>query len=248
MDYTKLNQDFYNSFASEFSQSREAINPGIVRTLAMLDQSAVLDAGCGDGRASRVLPAGCRYVGIDFSAKLIGRAARGVGATLAVAQHGQAGQAQSGQAQSGQAQSGQAQGLPLQFVLADLSAPLPIAPRSFPTVICYAVLHHLPEPNRLPLLQSLARVLRPGGRIALSVWQILRSERMRRKIAQDLGNNDFLLTWKRGGRSLRYVHHFDEDELRGLAEAAGLRVIEMFRSDGHTGDLGFYVVMDKSGD
>lgn len=229
MDYTKLNQDFYNSFAAEFSQSREAINPGIVRSLAMLDQSAVLDAGCGDGRASRVLQAGCRYVGIDFSEKLIGRAARGVGATLAVAQHGQA---------------GQAQGLPLQFALADLSAPLPIAPHSFPTAICYAVLHHLPEPNRLPLLQSLARVLRPGGRIALSVWQILHSERMRRKIAQDLGNNEFLLMWKRGGRSLRYVHHFDEDELRGLAEAAGLRVIEMFRSDGHTNDLSLYAVME----
>ena len=215
MNLIQLNRDFYNSFAAEFSQSREAINSGIARTMAMLDQSAVLDVGCGDGRVRRVLPGECRYVGIDFSAKLIGRAAterRG------------------------------------RFVLADLSVPLPIAPHWFPAVVCYAVLHHLPEPNRLPLLQSLARILRPGGRIALSVWQILHSERMRRKIAQDLGNNDFLLTWKRGGRSLRYVHHFDEDELRELAEAAGLRVIEMFRSDGHAGDLGLYVVMGKSGD
>ncbi len=228
MDYTKLNQDFYNSFAAEFSQSREAINPGIVRSLAMLEQSAVLDVGCGDGRARRVLPAGCRYVGIDFSTKLIGRAAL----------------------TPGPSPTGRGESAPRRprFILADLSAPLPLAPHSFPAVICYAVLHHLPELNRLPLLQSLARVLRPGGRMAFSVWQILHNERMRRKIAQDLGNNDFLLTWKRGGRSLRYVHHFDEGELRELAEAAGLRVIEMFRSDGHAGDLGLYVVMGKSGD
>ncbi len=242
MDYTKLNQDFYNSFAAEFSRSREAINPGIARTLTMLDQSAVLDAGCGDGRVRRVLPGECRYVGIDFSTKLIGRAALtpGPSPVAALRLRGEKHAAPFRVRRDGRGESAPQHP---RFILADLSAPVPIAPHSFPTVICYAVLHHLPKPNRLPLLQSLARVLRPGGRLALSVWQILHSERMRRKIAQDLGNNDFLLTWKRGGRSLRYVHHFDEDELRGLAEAAGLRVIEMFRSDGHTNDLSLYAVL-----
>lgn len=207
----RINREFYDTFAEEYSLSRAAINPGIQRTLAMLDQSAVLDAGCGDGRASRILPRHCRYVGIDFSAKLIGRAALTPGP---------------------------------QFILADLSAPLPVAPRSFPSIVCYAVLHHLPEPARLPLLQSLARTLTPRGRLALSAWQFLHTERMRRKIANDLGGGDYLLHWKRGGRSLRYVHHFDEEEIKRLAREASLSILELFYSDGCSGDLSLYAIME----
>ncbi|MBI3244249.1 MAG: class I SAM-dependent methyltransferase [Chloroflexi bacterium] len=146
MDFIQLNRDFYNSFAAEFSDSRAAINPGIRRALAMLDCASVLDVGCGDGRVSRVLPERGNYVGLDFSARLIGRAA--------------------------------SEKLP--FVLADVSDSLPIATGAFPTLICFAVLHHLPE--RESFVRELARVVKPGGRVALSVWQFTHSERMRKKI------------------------------------------------------------------
>ncbi|MBI5829190.1 MAG: methyltransferase domain-containing protein [Chloroflexi bacterium] len=209
MDWVQLNRDFYNSFAAEFSGSRAVINDGIRRTLAALDLSAVLDVGCGDGRVSGVLPADCRYLGLDFSAKLIGRAALSA---------------------------------PHPFVLADLSHPLPIAPHSFPTVVCYAVMHHLPGPLRQPLMHSLASVLRPGGKLALSVWRFTHSARMRRKIAQDLGNNDYLLTWKTGGRSLRYVHQFDDSEIERLAHQASLSLVDIFYSDSHSNDLSLYAI------
>ena len=228
MNFNQLNCDFYDAFAEEFSRSRKAINPGITRVLKSLDLSAVLDVGCGDGRVSRALPEGCRYVGLDFSAKLIGRACRGD-------PRGRP-----------RGQAGQGQALPLQqrhFVLADVSVSLPLASGSFPTVVCFATLHHLPE--RLPLVRELARVTQPGGRIAISVWQITHNERMRKKIVEDLGSGDYVLDWKSGGRGLRFVHEVTEDELRMLAREAGLTVMATYRSDGRSGDLGLYAILAR---
>jgi SAM-dependent methyltransferase len=221
VDPVRLNRDFYNTFADEFSKSREAINPGIRRALTMLDVSAVLDVGCGDGRVSRILPSTCRYVGLDFSARLIGRAV--------------------GRAQGGQAQGGQVQGLALQFILADVSDPLPIAAGAFPTLICFAVLHHLPE--REEFMRELGRVIKPGGRLALSAWQITHSDRMRKKIVRDLGNGDYVLGWERGGRGERFVHEVSEAELSLLADEAGLSIVETFRADGKSNDLSLYAIL-----
>ena len=225
MNPFQLNHEFYDSFAAEFSESRAAINPGIQRALRMLDCASVLDVGCGDGRVSRVLPETCNYVGLDFSARLIGRAV------------GRGGQ-------------GHASRLPLQFVLADVSDPLPIATGAFPTVICFAVLHHLPE--RESFMRELARVIRspdpvsgkPGRRLALSVWQFTHSERMRKKIVRDLGNGDYVLNWERGGHGERYVHEVTEEEMKRLAHSASLSVVEMFHSDGRSNDLSLYAVLE----
>ncbi len=209
MNPIQLNREFYDAFAEEFSRSREAINPGIRRALQALDLSAVLDVGCGDGRVSKALPPASRYVGLDFSRRLIGRNAA-PGAS---------------------------------FALAEFSNPLPVAAGVFPSVICFATLHHLPE--RRALMSELARAARPGGRIAISVWQITHHERMRKKIVEDQGNGDYVLDWKRGGRGLRYVHEVTEAELSELAAVAGLEMIEMFRADGRSGDLGLYGICRK---
>jgi SAM-dependent methyltransferase len=211
MDWTAFNRNFYDSFAGEFSRSREALNPGILRALESLDLSSVLDVGCGDGRLIKALPAGCHYLGLDFSPKLIGRAG-----------------------------PGHAAGRPL-WVLADVSRPLPVASQSFPAVVCFAVLHHLT--GRVGLVRELGRVLRPEGRIVLSVWQITHNARMRKKIVRDLGNGDYVLGWERGGHGERFVHQVNEDELGDLVRQAGLEIVDLYRSDGKSGDLGLYSVL-----
>jgi SAM-dependent methyltransferase len=205
MNLINLNRDFYNAFAEDFSESRETINEGIKRSLASLDLSRLIDVGCGDGRVSRLSPSTSFYVGADFSAKLIGRAA--------------------------------ADGF---YVLADLSSPLPFAPQSFSAVVCYAALHHLSD--RLSPLISMANLLKPDGRIVISVWQFIHLERFRKKVEQDLGNGDYLLSWERGGHGVRYVHQVTEDEIKRLAREASLSVEELFYADGKTGDLSLYVI------
>ncbi|MEK7784940.1 MAG: methyltransferase domain-containing protein, partial [Chloroflexota bacterium] len=145
---------------------------------------------------------------------------------------------------------GQAQGLPLQFVLADVSDPLPIATGAFPTLICFAVLHHLPE--RESFMRELRRVVqspdpvsgKPGGRLALSVWQFTHSARMRKKIVRDLGNGDYVLSWERGGHGERFVHEVMEDEMKRLAHSASLSLVEVFRSDGRSNDLSLYAILE----
>ena len=209
-DWPAFNRDFYDTFAAEFSRSRGAINPGIRRALQELELSAVLDVGCGDGRLRRALPAGSRYLGLDFSARLMARRSGEAGETAA-------------------------------FALADFTSALPVASSAFPSVACFAALHHLPE--RLPVMHELARVLAPGGRLAVSVWQISHNARMRRKIVEDLGNGDYVLDWKSGGRGLRFVHEVSEAELRALAAAAGLAVLALYRADGRSGDLGLYGIL-----
>ena len=39
---------------------------------------------------------------------------------------------------------------------------------------------------------------------------------------------------------LRYVHIFNANELAGLAEQSGFRVVDQFYSDGKEGNLGLY--------
>ncbi len=126
------------------------------------------------------------------------------------------------------------------FLLADLSSPLPFAPQSFSAVVCYATLHHLPD--RLSPLISMARLLQSNGRMAISVWQFAHLERFRKKIVEDLGNGDYLLTWERGGHGVRYVHQVTEEEIKRLAAEASLSIEEMFYADGKTDDLSLYVI------
>ena len=57
---------------------------------------------------------------------------------------------------------------------------------------------------------------------------------------------DYLLDWRRDGNGLRYVHHFNEEELAALASDSGFSVLETFNSDGESGNLGLYQVWRPS--
>lgn len=226
-----LNRRFYDTFAAEFAASRSALQPGIVRALGRIGVTDVLlDVGCGDARVGRALAAG----------QIPHASARHyVGVDSSPAMLGQTALPDS------------------ELAVADFSRKgwtRQIA-RSYDAVVCFSALHHLPGPRRrLRLLRDLHGLLRPGGWLAISVWQFLHVPRLRRKIvpwrsvglsADDVDESDYLLDWQRGGRGLRYVHQFEESELIGLCHKAGLTVHECFRSDGETGDMGLYVLARK---
>ncbi len=221
-----LNQTFYDSFAESFSQTRRPINPGFDGLLAALPCSPVdlLDVACGNGRFGHYLQqkrALRRYVGVDFSGNLLQIAREMTGG--AVFQR-------------------------------DLSRPGSLAELGqFDVVACLAALHHIPGwENRVQLLREMGERVREDGRIFLSTWQFMDSERQQRKVrdwseidllATDVEANDYLLTWQRGGFSYRYACMIDEGETAVLAQAAGLTIVEQFRSDGREGNLSLYTIL-----
>jgi len=223
-----LNEVFYSEFAAPFAASRARPQPGYEHLLAYVPagRPRVLDVGCGDGRFGRFLRASGRavdYVGIDFSADLL--AARDVASDVAG-----------------------------RFERRDLSQPGSLDGLGhFDLIVCLSTLQHIPgRRNRARLLAQMAACLDAGGYIALANWQFLGSARQRRKIRpwaevgvdeRDVEPGDYLLSWQRGGEGRRYVALVDGEETRRLAAEAGLRVVELFRSDGREGDLNLYALL-----
>ncbi len=206
----QLNHQFYQTFAESFSQTRQRLQPGVLRALDGLPPGAtILDIGCGNGGVAKELArrayAGT-YVGIDLSEKLLEQAA-----TL------------------------------------KSTANLDVS---------FAVLHHLPGVKlRLQTLRTIHEQLTPQARFIHSNWQFLNSPRLRKRIQpweaielkpDDVDPGDYLLDWRRDGHGLRYIHHFSESELVGLANQTGFMVVETFYSDGEGGKLGLYQVWERS--
>lgn len=225
----ELNRQFYQTFAADFSATRQRLQPGVRQILEQvllklpLD-AGLLDLGCGNGELQRALQRGGFkgfYVGLDFSPGLL--------------------------------QFTSSQDSRAEFIQADLSAPgwdedLPGAP--FQAICAFAALHHLPgQALRQRTIQTVARLLAPGGRFIHSQWQFLNSPRLRQRI-QDWGEigltpdqveqGDYLLDWRAGGRGLRYVHHFSLPELEALAHENGFEICQTFYADGAQGNLALY--------
>jgi SAM-dependent methyltransferase len=227
-----LNHQFYQSFASDFSETRGRLQPGALKTLERIpSECSVLDLGCGNGKVLLQLAVNGfkgRYLGADFSLGLLDWAARDTPS-----------------------------GFKSDFIELDLTATSwnEILPSRFYDVICcFATLHHIPSQKlRTSLCQNIRKHLADDGVLYLSVWQFIRSERLRKKILpwdsvgireDQVDDGDYLLDWRRGGIGTRYVHLYDADELQQLAERSGFKITESFDSDGEGGNLGFYQVWE----
>jgi len=225
----ELNRQFYQTFALQFSATRQRLQPGVQQALQTIQpESKILDLGCGNGELIRWLRRRGNtgdYVGLDFSQELLelARAKNDSERTL--------------------------------FLQRDLTrhgweAGLPHGP--FDLILAFAVLHHLPSRRiHLEVLKAVRRQLTPDGRFIHSEWQFLNSERLRARIQPweagglnegDVEPGDYLLDWRHGGQGLRYLHHFDPAELADLAEETGFQITDSFYQDGQGGQLGFYQV------
>lgn len=222
----QINRRFYEEMALPFARSRMMPWPGFTRLADWLPPGRLklLDVGCGEGRLGRALSANDRlgtYVGLDQEVGLLALAA---------------------------------EGLTGRFLCRDLGEPAALAGVGcFEAIACVATLQHLPgRARRLRLLREMAAHLAPGGRLVLVNWQFLSSLRQRDKIlpwsvvglrAVDVGPSDFLVSWDRGGKTMRYVTQIDDVETAALANSAGLSVQAQFRSDGREGNLNLYTLL-----
>ena len=226
-----LNHQFYQTFAHQFSATRQRIQPGVRQILQRLPSHArILDLGCGNGELWRSLGRqGFEglYVGLDFSSGLLEEASQATETSPAQAF----------------------------FIQADFSNPdwaksTPV--RDFDFILAFAVLHHLPgDELRRAMLGSIHDLLSPQGQFIHSEWQFMNSPRLAQRVQDwqilglspgQLDSGDYLMDWREGGRALRYVHLFTEIELELLAEHSGFRVSESFLSDGEGNRLGLYQV------
>lgn len=110
-----------------------------------------------------------------------------------------------------------------------LPGPLPLPDRSFDVVFAIAVLHHLPAPINDAACRELFRLLRPGGRAIVSVWNLFQ-HRFRTQRLQALfravttfgiyGPRDLFIPWDKTGVQ-RYYYAFRPQELLERFEEAG---------------------------
>lgn len=227
-----LNQQFYQSFADDFSETRGRLQMGVLKVLERIPAKAlVLDLGCGNGKVLLHLAQSDfkgTYLGADFSPGLLNWAAADIPA-----------------------------GFQADFLELDLTAPswdgiLP--PTRFEIICCFATFHHIPShPLRISLCRNIRKFIDDQGVLYISAWQFIRSERLRKKILpwdtvniseDEVDEGDYLLDWQRGGSGTRYVHLYSPEELSELAESSGFKVVESFDSDGEGGNLGLYQVWE----
>lgn len=225
----EINREFYTRFSDPFSATRQRIQPGVRRVLEMLKgDESILDLGCGNGEFARALARrGHRgsYLGVDFSLPLL--------------------------------RDAEAQPAGARFMEVDLSQ-LPVFSQQlsvaggWSVITAFAVLHHIPSTElRLDILRVVNQLLKRDGWFIHSNWQFLNSEKLRGRIqpwevanlsADEVDPGDYLLDWRSGGKGLRYVHHFTEQELSDLAKESNFNVMETFYSDGEGEKLGLYQV------
>ncbi|MCX6760759.1 MAG: class I SAM-dependent methyltransferase [Candidatus Nealsonbacteria bacterium] len=112
---------------------------------------------------------------------------------------------------------------------------LPFSDNLFDNVFGIAVFHHIPSKEfRFKFLNEAKRVLKPKGKLFLTVWYLPRRKKalliFKNLILRIVGLSkidlsDSFVGW--GDKTQRYVHYFSMSEIKGLVERVGLSVKEI---------------------
>jgi tRNA (uracil-5-)-methyltransferase TRM9 len=223
-----LNRTFYQTFAEEFSSTRQRLQPGVMRIARQFsNQENILDLGCGNGQLAKYLFSRghqALYTGLDSNKTMLDIARQTLPEKDAISL------------------------LHRDLAAKDWEAHLP--EDAYDLVLAFAVLHHLPGSElRQQILLKIAGLAKQGARFIHSEWQLLNSPRLRKRIlswdtiginSENIEEGDYLVDWRAGGEGLRYVHVFNTLELQNLARETGFEIMDSFHSDGEGGNLGLY--------
>ena len=231
----ELNSRFYRQVGASFSATRQTGWPGWQRVLGEAglvagSRADVLDLACGNLRFERYLAGQsvqARVWAVDNCDELVGLGRAGAGEVrylhvdVADALFEPGG---------------------LRAALAGVD-PCDLA-------VCFGFLHHVALPaHRLELLRALIEAVRPGGMVAVSLWQFARDARLLAKATPVEGGNegDYLLGWQGSTDVMRYCHSFSEGEVDTLSASCEPVAYELARysADGRAGDLNRYLILRR---
>ncbi|MFA5019884.1 MAG: class I SAM-dependent methyltransferase [Candidatus Pacearchaeota archaeon] len=151
----------------------------------------ILDLGCGSGR-NFIKLTGVKFYGVDFSENMLKLAKKNAKETK----------------------------IKTKLVKAD-AWQLPFPNNFFDYAIAVAVLHCINEKSkRVEAIEELNRVLKPGARLFLTVWN-KKSKRWRNK------PKEIKAGWTIGDKKVyRYYYLYDFEELQEELESAGFKIVK----------------------
>lgn len=236
----QINQNFYNTIAQDFSDSRSYYWQGwkeLVPELEKLAQNKqtlrVLDVGCGNGRFALFLKdylpyTSIEYTGTDNNAELL---------------------------EIGNDKVNEA-GIKATFHNIDIVESLlsetflsELEDR-YDLIVFFGVLHHIPsEDLRKKVIYTLSSKVATNGLFICTLWKFIDDKQLEKKdfqsLTDDLEKNDYLLSWNRGVSATRYCHYVDEVEEQELIEASQLELVQSFEADGQENKGNKYLVFTQ---
>lgn len=202
----------YDSISSDFDRTRRKPWPPVAKFMTGLPEGTlVLDVGCGNGKdALAVLEHGCPCVCVDFSEEQC-RTAKGK-----LEKHDRV----------------KAGTFPKFEVLQAECERLPFMDDTFDAVLFIATLHHVPSKSgRKKALAEMKRVMRPGAKGLISVWDFGQERFKEERRRQEMGGSpeppgtefgDVLVPWKAHSQTFkRFYHLFMSEEFEALIKDAG---------------------------
>ena len=196
----------YDMVSKKFSQTRKHFwrNLEFIGDYAK-SGDAILDYGCGNGRLLELIGGrDLTYLGLDISQQLLDEASDRYGKEKIVFKKIN----------------------PSQNSIASPDA-------SFNTIYSIAVFHHLPgEEYQKSLAKEMYRVLKPGGHVVITVWNLWQKKYVKKihrnwldkiKGKSNLGWNDCYISFtdNEGKKFNRFHHAFTKRELKKIFESAG---------------------------
>jgi ubiquinone/menaquinone biosynthesis C-methylase UbiE len=183
------NKQTWDDAAASYDSSRQddPIYAACMRSVVacLRPYGRVLDAGCGTGLVTRLLTDATEVLAVDYSPESLAILARKPGALRS-----------------------------LQVQEADLRG-LPFPDGSFDCVLCANTLQHLTESDQRLAARELLRVLKPGGRYALSVHHY----------SVEKQRAGWIKEGKPGQAGIDYIFRFSRDELQSLFPGARIRSV-----------------------
>jgi len=198
----------YDKISQKFSNTRSYIWQDLLFIKSMnLDNYNVLDFGCGNGRLTQILKGKKinNYLGVDVSNNLIRIAKKNYGNKK------------------------------IKFLKIDRNKKLELPKNHFDVIFLIAVLHHIPSKKlRLEKLRELNSLLKPGGKVIVTVWNLYQKKYLFKIFKSffkknNLEKKDIYIPFKTNEGKIfnRYHHAFSKRELENIFQKAGFKTIEI---------------------